>query len=48
MNRNFRLNLFGIILSTLANTLYNFCTGLFILDLTHSAMKMGSITNFVG
>lgn len=26
--------------STLVNTLYNFCTGLFVLDLTNSAVIM--------
>lgn len=40
MNRNLKLNLIGNAASTLASTLYNFCTGLFILDLTGSALLM--------
>lgn len=40
MNRNFRLNLAGNIASTLAGALYNFCTGLFILNITQSALAM--------
>ena len=38
MNRNFKLNLAGNIASTMAGVLYNFCTGLFILDITGSAL----------
>lgn len=40
MNRNFRLNLLGNTASSLANIMYKFCTGLYILDITNSAMKM--------
>ncbi len=40
MNRNFKLNLAGNIASTMAGVLYNFCTGLFILDITGSALAM--------
>ena len=40
MNRNFKFNLAGSIASTMAGVLYNFCTGLFILDITGSALAM--------
>lgn len=40
MNKNFKLNLAGNIASTLAGVLYNFCTGLFILNITGSALTM--------
>ena len=40
MNRNFKFNLAGNIASTMAGVLYNFCTGLFILDITGSALAM--------
>lgn len=46
LNRNFRLSLAGNIASTLAGVLYNFCTGLFILDITQSALAMSCFLGY--